>query len=41
MVGWYSQLNGERVRGREVWCAAVHGVTRVGHDLATKQQKKT
>ena len=24
---------------REAWRAAVHGVTRVGHDLATKQQR--
>ena len=22
----------EMVKDREVWCAAVHGVTRVGHD---------
>ena len=34
MVGWYHQLNGyefeqlqEIVKDREVWCAAVHGVT--------------
>ena len=32
----------EMVKGREVWCPAVHGVTkrqRVGHDLVTKQQQ--
>ena len=22
---------------REAWCAAIHGVARVGHDLATEQ----
>ena len=25
---------------RGAWCAAVQGVQRVGHDLATAQQKK-
>ena len=32
----------EMVKDREVWCPAVHGVTkrqRVGHDLVTKQQQ--
>ena len=29
----------EIVRDREACCAAVHGVTEVGHDLATKQQQ--
>ena len=24
---------------REAWCAAVHGVTKSGHDLVTEQQK--
>ena len=28
----------EIVKDRETWCAAVHGVQRVGHDLATEQQ---
>ena len=28
----------ERVKDREAWHAAVHGVTRVEHNLATKQQ---
>ena len=30
----------ETVEDRGAWCAAVHGVQRVGHDLATAQQKK-
>ena len=29
----------ERVKDREAWHAAVHGVTRVEHNLATKQQQ--
>ena len=29
----------EMVRDREAWHAAVHGVTRVGHDWATEQQQ--
>ena len=35
MVGWHDQFNGhepgtlqEVVRDRDVWCAAVHGVTK-------------
>ena len=28
----------EMVRDREAWHAAVHGVTRVGHNLVTEQQ---
>ena len=28
----------ETVKDRESWHAAVHGVVRVGHDLATEQQ---
>ena len=31
----------EMARDRETWCAAVPGVTRVGHDLATEQQELT
>ena len=27
------------VEGREALCAAVHGVTRVGHNLVTEQQQ--
>jgi len=27
------------MRDREAWHAAVHGVQRVGHDLATEQQQ--
>ena len=30
----------EMVRDREAWHAAVHGVSRVGHDLATEQQQR-
>ena len=26
----------EMVKDKEIWCAAVHGVIRVGHDLVTK-----
>ena len=29
----------EIVRDREAWCAAVHEVTKIKHDLATKQQQ--
>ena len=29
------------VKDREDWCAAVHGVQRVGDDLATEQQTTT
>jgi len=27
----------QTVKDRKAWFAAVHGVTRVGHDLATEQ----
>ena len=29
----------ERVKDREAWYAAVHGLQRVGHDLVTGQQQ--
>ena len=29
----------ETVKDRESWCAAVHGVAKVGHDLMTEQQQ--
>ena len=28
----------EMVKGKEAWCAIVHGLQRVGHDLATEQK---
>ena len=28
-------------RDRKAWCAAVHGVTSVGHNLATEQKQQT
>ena len=31
----------EIVKNREAWCAAVHGVPRVGHCLATEQQQQS
>ena len=31
----------EMVKDREAWHAAVHGVVRVGHDLATEQQQQS
>ena len=31
----------EIVRNREAWCAAVEGLQRVRHDLATEQQQIT
>ena len=30
----------ERVKDREAWHAAVHGVQRVRHDLVTEQQQR-
>ena len=45
-AGWHHQFNGyelgqtpEDGEDREAWCATVHGSQRVGHDLATEQQK--
>jgi len=29
----------EIMKDREAWRAAVHGVTRIGHNLGTKQQR--
>ena len=31
----------EILKDREVWCSVVHGVTKVGHDLATEQQQSS
>ena len=28
----------ETVKGREAWCAAVHGLQRVRHDLVIEEQ---
>ena len=46
MVGWHHQLNVHEFeqtlgdgKGQEAWHAAVHGVQREGHDLATEQQQ--
>ena len=29
----------ERMKDREAWCVAVHGIARVRHDLAIEQQQ--
>ena len=46
MVGWHHRLNGheleqteETVKDREAWCAAAHGLQRVGHDLSSSAGK--
>ena len=31
----------EILKVREFWCSVVHGVTKVGHDLATEQQQSS
>ena len=30
----------EIMKEREAWCAAAHGVTKFGHNLATEQQQQ-
>ena len=31
----------EILKDREAWCSVVHGVSKVGHDLATEQQQSS
>ena len=45
-TGWHHQLNWHEFeqargdgKGREAWCAAVHGFQGVGHDWMTEQQQ--
>ena len=47
MVGWHHLFNGHEfeseqtlgdIEGRGTWCATVHDVEGVGHDLLTEQQ---
>ena len=47
IVVWHYRLNGHEFeqapgdgKGQGMWCAAVHGVTRVGHDLVTEQEQR-
>jgi len=46
MVGWHHRLNGHEFeqtpgdnKGQGSLVATVHGIQRVGHDLANKQQQ--
>ena len=46
MVGWHHLLNGhelskprEIVKDKGAWCAAVQGITKIRHNLATEQQQ--
>ena len=34
----HMSLSNLQVKDREAWCAAVHGLQRVRHDLVTEQQ---
>ena len=47
MVGWHHRLSGHKFEqplgdceGQGTWHAAVHEVTRIEHDLMTKQQEQ-
>ena len=45
MVGWHHRLNGHEFEqtledSEGQWRAAGHGVSKVGHDLATEQQQQ-